>query len=249
MLPGGVWDGLLWAGPSFTVQVKSNLRPLVFRKPHEIKWVKELENPFFVAVGYPWDQHVEIYSTWARLIGFEGKDAERITFRYGPPAKGRDLVWTPRHELKRVKAPKQEIALGEPIIRATVQDFMNESRAKALSEVLKQWIELDRSNIVNNLAHMHWVVGPQSYQTNERFTVDRMHIFWNGKNLRECQVNFGRAATELRLTIRNALLPEGERNSIYATEVSALDGVLRAYWRNLDLASQEALRRHVGLTP
>ena len=44
-------DNLIWAGPSFTVQVKSDSAPLVFEKPHEVAWVKDLENPFFLAVA------------------------------------------------------------------------------------------------------------------------------------------------------------------------------------------------------
>src|SRR5688572_17448059 len=33
-------NGFYWTGPSFTVQVKSNDKPLEFEKPHEIAWIK-----------------------------------------------------------------------------------------------------------------------------------------------------------------------------------------------------------------
>jgi hypothetical protein len=151
-------------------------------------------------------------------------------------------VWTADDDSEQV------IALGKPVVRATIQDFMDKSRAKVLTGVLRQWIVLDRMNIVNNLAGMHWVVGSQSYQTNEECTADAMQIFWNAKNFQKCRVNFGRAATELRLTIQQSLLPKGESNPHHAAEVSALDGVLCAYWNDLEPASQEALRQHVGMT-
>jgi hypothetical protein len=234
-------DNLIWAGPSFTVQVKSSPDALVFEKPHEVEWVKNLENPYFLAVGYRDELRVDIYSTWARLVAFEWKAARRIVLQPGPPARGRDLVWTAPDESNQV------IALGRPVLRATVHEFMDTSRAKALSDVLRQWIKLDRLNIVNNLAGMHWVVGCQRYQTNQVFHIDTMRIFWNGKNLHACKVNFGRAATELRLTIRQALCGPRERKPKFMRTVSALDAVLREYWRELDSASQEALRQHVGL--
>ena len=149
-------DGLLRAGPLFTVQVKSDGAPLVFEKPHEIQWVKELENPFFLAIGDRANQRLDIYSTWARLRGFLWKAARRIVLQPGIPVGSRDPVWTADDDSEQV------IALGEPVVRATIQDFMDKSRAKILTEVLRQWIEVDRMNIVNNLAGMHWVVGPQS---------------------------------------------------------------------------------------
>ena len=60
---------MLWAGPSFTVQVKSNMDPIVFEKDHELAWLEGLENPFFVAVVDRAEMRVNVYSTWKRLVG------------------------------------------------------------------------------------------------------------------------------------------------------------------------------------
>jgi hypothetical protein len=234
---------LIWAGPSFTVQIRSNCKPLIFEKTHEIAWVKELENPFFVAVGDRDQLRVEIYSTWSRLRAFEWRAARRIVLQPGPPVKGRDQVWTAKD------GSNQIIALGKPIITATAQEFMEKSRANALREVLKQWILLDRINIVSNLAGTHWVIGPETYDTNRRLGQYRRHlfqIFWNAKNLQRCRLNFGRAATELRLTIQ-LILDAGRRtNSALAAEVAALDSALRTYWKVLDPSSRAALSQYGG---
>lgn len=234
-------DGLIWAGPFFTIQARSSRSALVYEKPHEIAWVKELEDPFFLAIGCRDELRIDVYSTWARLRGFLWKAARRIVLQPGPPDPGRDSVWTAEDDSEQV------IALGEPVIRATVGELMDEFRAGVLGQVLKQWVELDRQNIVANRAGMHWVVGPESYRTNELFGRDTRlvaQIFWNAKNLERCQVNFGRAATELRLTIEQALSAAGDRNADLAERARVLDAALRGYWRLLEPLSQEALRQH-----
>src|SRR5882762_3466342 len=37
--------GLLWAGPFFTVQAKSNVEAVVYQDPHQLQWIKHQENP------------------------------------------------------------------------------------------------------------------------------------------------------------------------------------------------------------
>ena len=187
---------------------------------------------------------VDLYSTWGRLNGFLRKDAKRIVFQVGPPVAGHNQVWTAQD------GSEQIIALGEPVIRATIKDFMDKTRARVLSQVLKQWIELDRENIVNSQAGMHWVIGPETYETNELFVAGTRliaWIYWSAQNLERCQVNFGRAATALRLTIRNALGVDGERDNAFAAKVDALNAALHTYGRVLDKPSREALQRFVGL--
>ena len=39
-----VRGSMLWAGPSFTVQVKSSRDPIVFEREHELSWLENLEN-------------------------------------------------------------------------------------------------------------------------------------------------------------------------------------------------------------
>jgi hypothetical protein len=57
-------DEYLWAGPSFAVQVKSTTDPIEYTKPHLLEWIRNQENPFFVAVGNKKTLCVELYSTW-----------------------------------------------------------------------------------------------------------------------------------------------------------------------------------------
>ena len=237
-------NGFYWAGPSFTVQAKSDNKPLEFDKPHEIAWIKEQENPFFLAVGNCKALKLDIYSTWNRLNGFLAKAAEKVIFELSPPPPGQEPVATEQD------CSKQVIYLGRPIVSASIQEMMDEAHAISVRDKLRRWILLDRENIVNSRAGMHWVVGPTEWQTNELITEDTpkmLRIFWNAKNLPRCERNFGRAATELRLTLRQALGEPAEQLRKNAEQVAALETVLRSYVQCIDPLSRSALERFVGM--
>jgi len=237
-------DGLFKAGPSFTVQAKSSGHPLVlFKAKDAIEWLQHLQNPFFVAVGNREEQRVEIYSTWERFNGFLGKTPRQIKLQPGPPTSGRPRVWT-------TKDGKQVIALGEPIVRAHVRDFMNEARATEFRDILRQWIILDRQNIVNVEDGLNWIIGVADYQTNSRFPPNRM-ILWpnaDAKHYGECARHFGRAATALRITLCNVLGGKEDTRPDMVVKIKALDEVLRRFGETLDSLSREALRYYLGWT-
>jgi hypothetical protein len=239
-----VRQGLLWAGPSFTVQVKSDANQLVFEKEHEIKWIKDIENPFFLVVGHRNDLRIDIYSTWARMNGFLRKSANRIILKPGPPKEGLGQVWT------NEDGKEQIISLGHPVISATLQELMDEGRADTLREILKQWILLDRENIVNILAGMYWVVGPRNYRTNEPFLPEtelKMWIYWNAKNLDKCQVVFGRAAAALRLTLLNALGPNAEKDPEFTERIQTLNAALISHRNVLEPTTYRAIRKYIEI--
>jgi hypothetical protein len=237
-------DGFYRAGPSFTVQVKSNLEPLVFAKRHEIQWIKGQENPFLIAVGDRDELKLDIYSTWNRLNGFLFKHAEKIVFNFKAAPSGGSSVHT------EDDGSEQIIYLEKPVVSTTVKQMMDEAHASTVTRVLKQWIELDRENIVNNHAGVHWVIGPAAYETNALFGPETTWMcwqFWNRENLAKCEKNFGRAATELRLTLNAALTKSPERSGEYQDRISALEEVLRSYSMCLEPLSRKALEQHARM--
>jgi len=209
-------DNLVWAGPSFTVQVKSDTKPLIFEKPHELDWLRHLENPFFLLVGNLEDLAIEMYSTWQRLNGVLLKGAQRIVLKPGQPKGGHTAVWTADN------ASEQVICLGQPIIRG------------------------GNADIVNSGAGMYCVVGPSAHTTNEPPTADHLSFYWNAKNIDRCQTSFARSAVAVRLTLRNLVGPAGESCADRSERVSVLDSTLRAYWPDLDPLSQAALIDSLG---
>jgi hypothetical protein len=232
-------DRMLWAGLSFTVQAKSDTKPLVFEKPYEVKWITELENPFLIAVANREDLRVDIYSTWFRLNGILRKKARRIELQPGAPTRDAN-PWTAEDRSKQV------IALGKPIVSATIGEFLD--KPADIGNVLKQWVTLDRQNIVRREIGLYYVTGPhpneESYQTNEALTRNTPIMRWvysHPENLEKCKLNFGLSATALRLAVGRKY-ETSMNNEAVAKKVQALDAILREYWDTLDPLCQHALQ-------
>jgi len=231
---------MLWAGQSFMVQAKSNTKPLIFEKPHELAWLRGQENPFLIAVGHKADLRVDIYSTWQRVSAAMQHAASRIVLNFAEPPSGDGEV------VLSLDKTSQEIYLRKPIVSFTVSDLLNRAKADALRDVLRHWILVDRDNIASRHIDVHWVVGPARYNTNELPPSDafQLALFWHAKNLDICARNLGRAAAALRLTLEaaGASATDSER-----TKLDALDTVLRAWSDVLDPAAKDALADRAGL--
>ena len=235
---------LLRAGPFFTVQVKSKSERIIYEKEHEVAWIKNQGNPFFLCVADRDDLTIEMYSTWNMLNGFLLKEAGRIVLAPGSPDADYEAVET------REDGTEQVVPLGKPVLRMSIQDAMEEERAQTLSAVLRVWVEIDRENIVNRAAGMYWVVGPLRYETNVS-PLDskdwRIAFFWNTKNLDRCLLNFGRTATALRLVIRVA--SGGDEAVRWGEErINILEQALRSYSDHLEPLAKQVLHEHVGLS-
>ncbi|MFH1976580.1 MAG: hypothetical protein ABIJ52_13670 [Pseudomonadota bacterium] len=235
---------LFKAGPFFTVQAKNNRGPIIYQKTHEIDWIKNQENPFFVCVANLNSLSVEFYTTWNLLIGILHQAAQKIVLipgnaadKYKPPETEPDLS-------------EQRIYLGKPILNISAKELINDENVNKYASVLKRWIEIDRENIVNRYAGMYWIVGPMEYETNELVPEPFQPIgvfLWNPKNLEKCKINFGRSATALRMVIRAAFGKEREEDIGISQMISDLEKVLRSMSECLDPFAKEILRNEIGI--
>lgn len=234
---------MLLAGGAFTVQVKSGHDDLVFERDYEVRWLKNLELPFLVAVVTRATLTVEVYSTWNLLNGILYREARRVILRPGAAADEFALPSTDE------QASEQVIPLGRPILRMTAADMMDAGLVAKFRQVLEEWLRFDNTNIVNRRAGMFWVTGPAKYETNTPLP-DEKHIhmgfFFHAQNFEGCVINAGRSATALRLVIRQRFGPEAERVGTLAVHVEALDRFLRAYADALEVLPRKVLGDHLG---
>jgi hypothetical protein len=190
-------DNLLKAGPFFAVQAKSSGEEIVYRKPHELEWITNQENPFLVCVANRAAAAMDVYSTWNLLCGVLGGGWEggiKPTCIALRPGETGDTWPGVRNE----PDGSQEILLGKPIIRITHNNIIDEGSTKKIAEVLGDWVVLDRLNIVNRHAGLNFVVGPLRYETGEHPGPERgVAFYWNPENLEKCSTNLGRSATGL----------------------------------------------------
>jgi hypothetical protein len=235
---------MLRAGPFFTVQVKTRHEPLIFAKDHEIAWIKNQENPFFLCVVNRERLEIELYSTWNMQNGFLLRGANRILLVPGRPDDNHQEVTTADDRSEQV------VPLGRPILRASASEVMDEARAAELGAVLKGWVALDRENLVRKSAGMYWVAGPSHYETNRPLTDTpdlNVWFYWNPLNLAQCESNFGLVATALRLVLRRVLGAEGEAAPENIPRIRSLDGALIAFAHCLNPLAVQTLCEHVQL--
>lgn len=238
-------DGnLLRAGPFFTVQNKSDHEKLIFEKEYEIDWLKRQDNPFFICVSDRKNLSVELFSTWNMHNGFVHRRADKVIL---VPGKPDDEFKFPETTEDR---KEQVIPLGKPFLKVTANDVMEEECVKNCRSVMRDWIEMDRKNIVNRGAEIYWVVGPQRYETNIRLdkkTLALSALYWHGKNLNVLLKNFGRSAAELRLTICHAFGTEHEGEHFPAEQLNDLEQVLSSFAEHLEPVAIRALSDEIGL--
>jgi hypothetical protein len=190
-VPGGK-PGILLAGPSFSVQVRSQPEPLTYTKSYEIDWLVNQDNPFFVCVVDRQALRCDFYSTWSRLVGFVGHGPQRTEL-----LPGVDFA-IPTLDDGLLRVP-----LGPPVLSLTAADAVGDRVAAV--DVMRPWIEMDRRNIVRNHTDTHWIEGPTSWNTNQPPTAEPARwLFWNAKNLQVLLDNFGRTAVALLRTVEQA---------------------------------------------
>jgi hypothetical protein len=188
---------LLGAGPSFSVQAKSSLEPVIYAKPHELEWIRNQDNPLLLCIADRKASAMDVYSTWNLLCGVEGGGWEgkqpASCIRLHPSKSGSNWMGIENHPDN-----SQDIFLGNPIIRITHDQIFDEVSTQHIAEVIAEWLELDRENIVNHRAGLNWVAGPLTYETGKSLSSERgVSFYWHPQNLVDSARNLMRSATAL----------------------------------------------------
>jgi hypothetical protein len=232
------------AGPFFTVQAKSSKKALKYETEPQRNWIKNQENPFFVCIVDRTALSIELFSTWNMLNGFLLKGANRI--HLVPGNEGDEYALPQTDE----KESLQTIPLGPPILRIFAKDAIDDDTVADFASILKQWIEIDRRNIVNKGAGIYWVIGPVEYETNKPLPdkpLTSIRFYWNPRNLQKCIVNFGRSASALRVVERAAWGEDKEAEEELKTMIQDLERVLISYKDTLEPEVVSMLRSVVNL--
>lgn len=234
---------LLKAGPFFAVQAKSSTKPVVYSKRYQREWITNQENPLLICVANREALSMDVYSTWNLLCGvlngWRGKKKpSRILLR---PGEGRHDKWpwvTDRDD------GSQEIRLGKPIARITDAEIFNAVRMKHIAKTIGEWVALDRTNIVNRHANMHWVLAPRTYETNKLPSASSKYrtIFYrHPKNLEKLSTILGRFATTITLTLSDPQTRIDTTRPPWSARMSALRDILRSHWEFLDESTRKLL--------
>ena len=188
-------DGtMLNAGPSFSIQVKSNRRPIRFTKLHAREWLATQQSPFFVCVVDRDGLTCEFFSTWNIHNGVlhygygalddPGSVVNEIRLTMTPPGG----EWAGHSDIvdPGSNGGILEIPLGPPILALSPDSVRKPEEAKKYAHTLKAWIDIEYANIVRIASGMYSTLGPDTWKTNlplEEFGTARAGLFTNPKNL------------------------------------------------------------------
>lgn len=143
-------DDILVAENTFYVQFKSmSVDPLEY-VAHEVKWLKELELPFFIGSVAPETSSIALYPMHKL----------NTMFLHELPAKMHIFF-----EKDPAKSKKDGLLVhpGEPLLRWSVQDFRNKDFLSHAYAVLKRYLILERRNVhlrsMRFVEHLTWRTG------------------------------------------------------------------------------------------
>lgn len=215
---------MIHAGPFFTIQVKSKKQDINYEKDHEVEWVKRIENPFFICVADRENLRISLYSTWNRLS----------TKPFITPS---NYVFSPGDQNDSYQKAKENkgtifVPLGKPILIVSAKDTIDNERSEYLSSILRQWIIIDRLNIVNMDAGMHWIIGPNEYEINKPIKMDKLLQYFFSPPLvrndlqKKVENNFGRTAMALNVLLQRKQHNDGKLSMSDANKVDVLNKVI-----------------------
>jgi hypothetical protein len=145
----------------YTVQVKSDLEPVVFDGIGAARWVIEHPLPLFLCVVDKPSCRLSVYHTLPRFYAWSlGEWPERLEIIPEARSRGQDgrcTHWTGRHSF----------GLDQPILDFTVNEMLDNEFWSNARKVFSQWIEIDNDNLARVGSGLLKCRMPSSYRTND----------------------------------------------------------------------------------
>jgi hypothetical protein len=149
---------LAWPRHHYTVQVKSTLKPWVFKSRKSVKWFVEHPFPLLLMVVDKSQARFRVYQTLPRFL---------VWTLAGPLPKRLTLIPEPDDKADpKPAAGLTRISLGPPIINLTVTELLKKNVAAQTKEILSSWLDIETRNLANVKNRLPLYVKPGKYVTN-----------------------------------------------------------------------------------
>jgi hypothetical protein len=161
-------DGLrAWPRAHYSVQVKSTMKPWVFRRPESVRWIIEHPLPIFLCIVQKSEARILVYHTTPRFAVWAlPTQPRRLELIPQTGTKARTVNW----------AGGDTFNLEAPILNFTVQQVLDGAFRDHVSDILKFWIDYDMDNLFRIKSGIHHFRVPYDYETNtKKFTA------WTGQ--------------------------------------------------------------------
>lgn len=145
----------------FTVQVKSEMKAVLFDGKEAVRWVIEHPLPLFLCIVDKASARMSVYNTLARFHAWSlGQLPDRLSMiphRATPGQEGRCSQWTGSHDL----------SLDQPILDFSINEMLDKVFWKKAREVFEHWVEVDNDNITRVRNRLLACRVPNAYKTND----------------------------------------------------------------------------------
>ena len=141
----------------FTVQVKSNLEPWVFKTPESVRWLVAHPLPLFLCVVNRSESSVAIYHT-----------SPRFYLWAMPPLPDHVSLQPTQDEIGQCTQWEggTTFSLSAPVLTLNLQDVEQQGVRDMAKEVLKFWISVDKANLARMVDGIHSFQMPDGYRIN-----------------------------------------------------------------------------------
>ena len=142
----------------FVVQVKSGTDAWVFEGEDSVKWLVDYPTSLFLACVDKKNGILRVYHVTPRFyVRAMGRLPNRLVLTPEDIVEGTSVEWKNR----------EEFSLSAPIIQVSCSDLTNDEKMKALKEVFKCWLQVDRENCDLVRYGLLRFRMPYSYRVNE----------------------------------------------------------------------------------
>lgn len=142
---------------TFTVQVKSNAKPITVESTRSIEWLLRHPLPIFLCVVDKKRQQIHVYHMLPRFyIWAHPPLPKMMTIVPEQGTEGTSVQWEPNNNF----------SVSAPIISLTFADIADKNTMKKLKEVLVFWIGFEEENLSRIRNHILQFRMPASYETN-----------------------------------------------------------------------------------
>jgi len=153
--------GRLLAKWPYTVQVKSEMKPVVFEGKEAVRWFIEHPLPLFLCVVNKATARLSIYHTFHRFqVWSEGLWPDRLTMIPQPVLPDQDahcLSWP----------GCLDVSLDQPILEFSVIDMLDEGNWQRMRELFERWVAVETDNLTRVRSKYLGCRVPDRYKTNE----------------------------------------------------------------------------------
>jgi hypothetical protein len=149
---------LAWPVEHFTVQVKSNYRPLVLGSAASVRWLIKHPFPLYLCCVDKKKLCFSVYHTLPRYqLWVSAHEPSRLKLLPGRGPEGHAVLW---------KKGDAEVSLDAPILEFTLPELLTEARHAEFKEVLQFWVQKDAANLAQVKRGTRSYTMPTRYRTN-----------------------------------------------------------------------------------